>query len=178
MIGNYKAIQQENFHLREYIIQLQGRLLERHDDVPPPPASIDLSNPPQRPTEDGPARAASMTTTAVEELQMAARAAEQAAAITGSGGQEGRADWAFINSRGYAQGLQVNPPERPAHDDSIWARSEVSRLPNRSLQGFVDNWHSDRTASFIRSQWVTEGGPHGLDIRPFLRRRLDGGSDH
>jgi len=88
LIGNYKAIQQENFTLREYIIQLQGRLLERHDDVPPPPASIDLSNPPQRPAEDAPAPTASMTTSAVEELQMAARAAEQAAAITGSAGQE------------------------------------------------------------------------------------------
>lgn len=119
MIGNYKAIQQENFHLREYIIQLQGRLLERHDDVPPPPASIDLTNPPQRPAEDGPAPTASMTTSAVEELQMAARAAEQAAAITGSGGQkDGIFDWSFLSDDS-AYDEQMCLLELPAHDLSF-----------------------------------------------------------
>ena len=88
LIGNYKAVQQENFQLREYIIQLQGRLLDRHGDVPPPPESIDLSNPPRRPTEDAPAPTAPMSSNAVEDLQMAARAAEQAAAVTGSGTQK------------------------------------------------------------------------------------------
>ena len=39
---SYKAIQAENYTLREYIISLQGRLLEAQGDYPPPPAHIDL----------------------------------------------------------------------------------------------------------------------------------------
>ena len=91
MIGNYKAVQQENFQLREYIIQLQARLLEAHSDVPPPPAQIDLTNPPQRPVE-APATSAptaQMMSNAVEELQIAAAAAEHVAGITtGNSGNE------------------------------------------------------------------------------------------
>jgi hypothetical protein len=94
MIGNYKAVQQENFQLREYIIQLQARLLDAHSDVPPPPAHIDLANPPQRP--EGPAAAGSssaaptapMSSNAVEELRLAAAAAAQAADITTGGNNQ------------------------------------------------------------------------------------------
>ena len=101
MIGSYKAVQQENFQLREYIIQLQARLLEAHSDVPPPPAHIDLTNPPQRPEETPTAQ---MTSNAVEELRLAAAAAEQAAGITTAGshpprssssteGEQSRSPW-------------------------------------------------------------------------------------
>ena len=67
---------------------MQGRLLDRHGEVPPPPESIDLSNPPRRPAEDAPAPTAPMASNPVEDLQMAARAAEHAATVTGNGGTQ------------------------------------------------------------------------------------------
>jgi hypothetical protein len=41
----YKALQTENYSLRDYIINLQSRLLENQSEIPPAPANIDLSRP-------------------------------------------------------------------------------------------------------------------------------------
>jgi len=41
----YKALQTENYSLRDYIINLQSRLLETQGEIPPAPANIDLSRP-------------------------------------------------------------------------------------------------------------------------------------
>jgi hypothetical protein len=41
----YKAVQAENYQLRDYIISLQSRLLEAHASIPPPPENIDLTRP-------------------------------------------------------------------------------------------------------------------------------------
>lgn len=38
---NFKAVQDENYQLRDYIINLQGRLLESQHEVPPPPSTVD-----------------------------------------------------------------------------------------------------------------------------------------
>lgn len=40
---NYKALQSENYQLREYVINLQSRLLDSQGEVPELPANIDLS---------------------------------------------------------------------------------------------------------------------------------------
>jgi len=42
---SFKAIQQENYQLREYIINLQSRLIESQGDVPPLPSNINLQDP-------------------------------------------------------------------------------------------------------------------------------------
>lgn len=42
---NFKAIQAENYQLRDYIINLQSRLIESQGDFPQPPSNIDLSQP-------------------------------------------------------------------------------------------------------------------------------------
>lgn len=39
----YKTLQNENYQLRDYIINLQSRLLEIQGEVPPAPAGVDLS---------------------------------------------------------------------------------------------------------------------------------------
>ncbi|KAI9891035.1 MAG: hypothetical protein M1814_003386 [Vezdaea aestivalis] len=44
---NFKQIQAENYQLREYIINLQSRLIESQTDVPEPPSNIDFSNKPR-----------------------------------------------------------------------------------------------------------------------------------
>nr|KMM68460.1 hypothetical protein CPAG_04787 [Coccidioides posadasii RMSCC 3488] len=45
MSENYKALQAENYQLREYIIGLQSRLIDSQNDVPELPPNIDLTQP-------------------------------------------------------------------------------------------------------------------------------------
>ncbi|KAF3480911.1 uncharacterized protein GIQ15_06258 [Arthroderma uncinatum] len=45
LLENYKAIQAENYQLREYIISLQSRLIDSQNEVPELPGNIDLSQP-------------------------------------------------------------------------------------------------------------------------------------
>ncbi|THC99176.1 hypothetical protein EYZ11_001351 [Aspergillus tanneri] len=45
MSDGYKALQTENYQLREYIINLQSRLLDSQGEVPELPGNIDLSQP-------------------------------------------------------------------------------------------------------------------------------------
>ncbi|KAL1977802.1 hypothetical protein VTN31DRAFT_661 [Thermomyces dupontii] len=42
---SYKQMQNENYQLREYIISLQSRLIDSHNDVPEAPSNIDLTQP-------------------------------------------------------------------------------------------------------------------------------------
>ncbi|MCJ1339095.1 hypothetical protein MMC09_004384 [Bachmanniomyces sp. S44760] len=42
---NYKTVQAENYQLRDYIINLQSRLIESQGDFPQPPSNIDLPHP-------------------------------------------------------------------------------------------------------------------------------------
>ena len=39
--AKFENVQQENYHLRNYIIVLQGQLLKAQGDVPPPPENIE-----------------------------------------------------------------------------------------------------------------------------------------
>ena len=93
MEEDFKALQHENYQLREYILSLQNRLLESSDDLPPPPRAyvgvpVDGDRPPHDPVDPRvrdnapqPAPTASMTgrsnpdaisQAAVEQLQAAA----------------------------------------------------------------------------------------------------------
>jgi hypothetical protein len=45
---NYKAIQAENYSLREYIIHLQSRLIESQGEYPQPPPNVNLNHPHSR----------------------------------------------------------------------------------------------------------------------------------
>lgn len=101
----YKNLQTENYQLRDYIINLQSRLLETQGEVPPAPAGVDLSNRPhaelpslnpglqqahhqqqseQQPQQQSPGsgNAGGLSERQIGELQMAAQAA--AAAQNGS----------------------------------------------------------------------------------------------
>ncbi|KAF2644876.1 hypothetical protein P280DRAFT_466139 [Massarina eburnea CBS 473.64] len=89
----YKTLQTENYQLRDYIINLQSRLLETQGEIPPAPAGVDLSrqhgepstlNRPQPPQEPTQAPQPSSNNTGglserqIGELQMAAQAAAAA----------------------------------------------------------------------------------------------------
>lgn len=47
MDENFRALQNENYQLRDYILNLQNRLLEQSADFPPAPNQIDLHAPAQ-----------------------------------------------------------------------------------------------------------------------------------
>ena len=82
---NYKAVQAENYQLRDYIISLQSRLIESQGEFPQPPSNIDL------PRSSGPthqqmqAPTAPMGSSAVSQLQASAA---QAVADLGSKQQQ------------------------------------------------------------------------------------------
>ncbi|KAF2107929.1 hypothetical protein BDV96DRAFT_455843, partial [Lophiotrema nucula] len=91
----YKTLQTENYQLRDYIINLQSRLLETQGEIPPAPAGVDLtrahgepSNPipapqPQQQAPEAPQQNANnnnggLSERQIGELQMAAQAAAAA----------------------------------------------------------------------------------------------------
>ena len=95
----YKAVQAENYQLRDYIISLQSRLLESHAQIPPPPDNIDLTRPhplleqqhaggagqnSQGASGQANAPTAPMTSVAITQLQ---QAAARASAHEASGGK-------------------------------------------------------------------------------------------
>ena len=45
MESNYKSLQAENYALREYVINLQSRLLDVQGECPQPPPNINLAHP-------------------------------------------------------------------------------------------------------------------------------------
>jgi len=49
MEDDIKALQQENYQLREYILSLQSRILETSSELPPPPAHFNLQEPGSQP---------------------------------------------------------------------------------------------------------------------------------
>ncbi|KAF2097593.1 hypothetical protein NA57DRAFT_77844 [Rhizodiscina lignyota] len=69
---NYKAVQAENYQLRDYIINLQSRLLESQGSFPEPPVDININRSAQPPAPEAPA----MSSTAVSQLVSAAQATE------------------------------------------------------------------------------------------------------
>ncbi|KAL9048572.1 MAG: hypothetical protein Q9162_007656, partial [Coniocarpon cinnabarinum] len=42
---NLQRVQQENFHMRDYIMALQSRLLDLTGEFPPPPSTLELRDP-------------------------------------------------------------------------------------------------------------------------------------
>ena len=61
MEHNYKLIQNDNYALREYVIQLQSRLLDLRQDLPPAPPNVNLSHQPDAAAVAAAAAAAAST---------------------------------------------------------------------------------------------------------------------
>lgn len=82
---DYKAVQNENYQLRDYIINLQSRLLESQGEYPQPPFNIEIDHQLRhngRPAPQQPAPTAQMAAPVVNQLQAAAAQAV-AADLTG-----------------------------------------------------------------------------------------------
>ena len=78
---SFKAIQAENYQLRDYIISLQSRLIESQGEFPQPPSNIDLPRPSGHPHQHMQAPTAPMGSSAASQLQASAA---QAVADLGS----------------------------------------------------------------------------------------------
>lgn len=84
---NYKAVQAENYQLRDYIINLQSRLIESQGEYPQPPSNIDLSQPrqdtsmPPPPQQQLTAPTASMVSSAADQNSHLQASAVQAQAV-------------------------------------------------------------------------------------------------
>jgi len=106
---NYKAIQAENYSLREYIIHLQSRLIDNQQEYPDPPPNINLSNPQARTEQHidhlrhDPAVAPMAP---MSQLQQAASRSLAAAGLAGKHPQQ--------DDRGYEQHKRL----RESNDDS------------------------------------------------------------
>ncbi|KAI9803107.1 MAG: hypothetical protein M1833_001178 [Piccolia ochrophora] len=94
---NYKAMQAENYQLRDYIINLQSRLIESQGEYPQPPSNIDLPNPRQDLSQQGAAPTASMAS-AIGRLQASAA---EASAVADLGTDSHHDDAALLAGRVY-----------------------------------------------------------------------------
>ena len=72
MEHNYKLIQNDNYALREYVIQLQSRLLDLRQDLPPAPPNVNLSHQPDAAAVAAAAAAAAASTSRSAHPQTAA----------------------------------------------------------------------------------------------------------
>ena len=61
MENNYKAMQTENYTLREYVINLQSRLLDAQGEFPQPPPNLILHAPPQSANAPDPGQTSAST---------------------------------------------------------------------------------------------------------------------
>ena len=84
---NYKVVQAENYQLRDYIINLQSRLIESQGEYPQPPSNIELSHPRQDAVTQLAAPTAPMVSSAESQLQASAAQA-QAVAEMGNGNHQ------------------------------------------------------------------------------------------
>ena len=116
---NYKAVQAENFQLRDYIISLQSRLIESQGEFPQPPLNIDL------PRSSGPshqqmqAPTAPMGSSAVNQLQASA-----AQAVADLGSKQQQHDDSYMTN---------NKRSRPG--DSPEMHSAASQLTGADAKG-------------------------------------------
>ena len=117
---NFKALQSENYQLRDYIISLQSRLLESQGEYPQPPSNIDIPHPRTSgpPTQQVPAPTAPMGSSAANQLQVSA--AQAVADMSGGRHQQ--------DESAYSRGTNPNKRTRAVEETEI--RSASSQPPH------------------------------------------------
>lgn len=138
----YKTLQTENYQLRDYIINLQSRLLETQGEIPPAPAGVDLNRPlgdqanmhqppeapqpPQQPEPQHPQQSPNNNTGGLSErqigeLQMAAQAAAAAQHGTASNkhaNSDGSYDYAEKRQKTVDESQQGQQPSSSFYSNS------------------------------------------------------------
>ncbi|KAI9851552.1 MAG: hypothetical protein M1838_003384 [Thelocarpon superellum] len=118
---NYKAIQAENYQLRDYIINLQSRLIESQGEFPQPPSNIDLTHPPQEaPPHPGAAPTAQMTPSVAANHLQASAAQAQVVAELGAASKHHHEEAAFLAGKGYpSKRLRESEPDSTRTDPAL-----------------------------------------------------------
>ena len=111
---NFKAVQAENYQLRDYIISLQSRLLESQGEVPPPPSNVDglqpgKAGPHQPPTLPGISEMARIghAQDGLASLQDARRMSGDTSYRTGEGSNSKRTKTEMTPSQAALQGPSI-----------------------------------------------------------------------
>lgn len=140
----YKTLQTENYQLRDYIINLQSRLLETQGEIPPAPAGVDLTqshreppnqpNPPQppqmnnEPQQQSPSATGGLSERQIGELQMAAQAANAAhQGPSVNNGKHPNDDGSFVSGEYPEKRLKIDETPAPG--------SQSSEIPVSSSNG-------------------------------------------
>ncbi|KAI1828670.1 hypothetical protein F4861DRAFT_13742 [Xylaria intraflava] len=127
MEHTFKVIQNDNYALREYVIQLQSRLLDLQVEPPLPPPNVNIAPPggssAARPSHSGaPVESASNSTSA-------GTLADVAAAVAGLRAREPGSEGNYTKSTLKAENAA------PSHDDNdIRRQLEADGLPPPSLR--------------------------------------------
>ena len=119
---SFKALQSENYQLRDYIISLQSRLLESQGEYPQPPSNIDIPHPRTSgpPSQQTPAPTAPMGPSAASQLQ--ASAVQAVADMSGSRNQQDESPFTRGNNpntrtRAGEDTEMRSAPGQPPHPD-------------------------------------------------------------
>ncbi|KAI1495647.1 hypothetical protein F5X99DRAFT_414905 [Biscogniauxia marginata] len=122
MEHSYKAIQNDNYALREYVIQLQSRLLDLQVELPQPPPNINITPPAAASSSRHPHASAPIEPTPAS--SSAGTLADVAAAVAGLRAREPSAD-------GYSKpSYKPEPPDDSQHPgDEIRRQLHQDRLP-------------------------------------------------
>jgi hypothetical protein len=132
----FKALQAENYALRDYVLRLQSRLLDTQGDYPQPPPGVNLAHP-----------------------QQAQQAQQQQPGQPPHGGPE--APMQSVPAAGPGIGPGANPLEVAAQAVAGLSRSEHYAAPVRAVAD-----EDARTAEEITRQLQSDGGPDGLPAAP------------
>ncbi|KAI9737321.1 MAG: hypothetical protein M1835_003276 [Candelina submexicana] len=130
---NYKAVQAENYQLRDYILNLQSRLIESQGEYPQPPSNIALA---QTPSGDGvrqiQAPTASMAQAADDQLQASAR---QAIAEHLGAPKHANEDAVYLNSRNEYPSKRLRSVEAPDMTMDGAVSQAAKQEPNAATVG-------------------------------------------
>ena len=132
---SYKAIQAENYQLRDYIINLQSRLIESQGEFPQPPSNINLPHPQGDTSRSGetyqplPQSSPTIPAPAVSQLQTQASAAQ--AVVNLGSGKHHHEEAAYLSANG------VSSPKRLKSERGIPVAAPAQPVETRVSSGSV-----------------------------------------
>ncbi|KAI5866929.1 hypothetical protein GGS23DRAFT_296667 [Durotheca rogersii] len=115
MENSFKAIQNDNYALREYVIQLQSRLLDLQVELPQPPPNVNIT-PPAAAAPGARATLASAVPESGPSNASAGTLADVAAAVAGLRARESSAD-----------GIYPKPTFKPEPNEDSQTAEEIRR---------------------------------------------------
>lgn len=137
---NFKAVQAENYQLRDYIIALQSRLLESQGEFPPPPSNVDGLHPGKagQPTQQSKpiAPLPSREMTAINQLRAASEQVANEAAIA-SRREENTGDSYSVGETPRAKRARIDSHDMNAAQEALQGASRTDTRQVSSREGAI-----------------------------------------